>query len=561
MIRSARAFASVAPRATAIAAIARPAILRSIAVPLISIATSTSGSARSFSATPTPHSSKTVKLTSETYPEIKRADFSKISAEDIAFFKSVLPETAVLEASKDDLENYNQDWMRKYKGQAQIVLKPSNAEQISKILQHCNQRHLAVVPQGGNTGLVGGSVPVFDEIVISLTNMNKVRSFDPVTGILVADAGLILENADQYVAEHGFIFPLDLGAKGSCHIGGNVATNAGGLRLLRYGSLHGSVLGIEAVLADGTIVHNLSKLRKDNTGYDLKQLFIGSEGTLGVITGVSILCPPRPTAVNIAFLGLESFEKVQETFVKAKRELSEILSAFECMDNTTQDLVEMHTDLVRPLSEKYPFYVLIETSGSSKEHDDEKLAAFLESAMSGENADGSTSEPVILDGVLAQDSTDVHNLWQWRELIPEALSKNGGVYKYDVSIPLNRLYDLVIDVQKRLADGGVVDGDAHNSSPDALPVIAAAGYGHIGDGNLHLNVSVRRYDKAVEKLLEPYVYEWIEKVQGSISAEHGLGLQKKNYIGYSKNEGMLALMRRTKNEYDPNGILNPYKYL
>lgn len=505
------------------------------------------------------YSSKVVKLTSETYPEIQRgSDYAKLADEDLVFFKSVLPESAVLEAAKgEDLENYNQDWMRKYKGQSQLVLKPTTVEQVSKILAHCNERKLAVVPQGGNTGLVGGSVPVFDEVVISMANFNKVRSFDAVSGILVADAGLILENAEKYVAERGFVFPLDLGAKGSCHIGGNVATNAGGLRLLRYGSLHGTVLGLEAVLADGTIVNNLSTLRKDNTGYDLKQLFIGSEGTLGVITGISILCPPRPTAVNVAFLGLESFEKVQETFVKAKRELSEILSAFECMDNTTQDMVQQHTDLSRPLSEKYPFYVLIETSGSSKEHDDEKLQNFLESALSGENADGTESEPLILDGVLAQDNSEVYNLWQWRELIPEALAKSGGVYKYDVSIPLNRLYDLVVDVQKRLEENGVVDLAPGSDKP----VLAAAGYGHIGDSNLHLNVSVRRYDKQVEKILEPYVYEWIEKVKGSISAEHGLGLQKKNYIGYSKDPGMIKLMRQTKKHYDPNGILNPYKYL
>lgn len=509
-----------------------------------------------------------VKLTSESYPDLERnSQFAKLTTEDIDFFKSFLPPTSVLEGEAAssttfdaNLELFNQDWMRKYRGQSRLVLKPSSVDQVSQILKYCNEKTLAVVPQGGNTGLVGGSVPVFDEIILSMANMNKVREFDPVTGILVADAGLILENADKYVAEHGFIFPLDLGAKGSCHIGGNVATNAGGLRLLRYGSLHGSVLGIEAVLADGTIVNNLSTLRKDNTGYDLKQLFIGSEGTLGVITAISILCPPRPTSVNVAFLGLDSFEKVQKTFVKAKKELSEILSAFECMDNTSQEIVGEHTDLSRPLEEKYPFYVLIETSGSSSEHDMEKLESFLESAMTGDEsaAEGSPeSEPCILDGVVAQDSTEAANLWQWRELIPEALGKGGGVYKYDVSIPLSKLYDLVYDIQKRLEEAGVVDY-THGSDK---PVIAAAGYGHIGDGNLHLNVPVRRYDKAVEKILEPYVYEWIQNVNGSISAEHGLGLQKKNYIGYSKDPQMIELMKKTKQHYDPKGILNPYKYI
>lgn len=499
---------------------------------------------------------KEVKLTAETYPSLQRdSRYAKLTKEDVEHFKTIVPENAILwdqTNDVDDFEPFNQDWMRKYKGQTQLVLKPSTTEQVSAILKHCNARKLAVVPQGGNTGLVGGSVPVFDEIVISLANMNKIISFDDVSGILVAEAGVILETADTYARNKGFVFPLDLGAKGSCHIGGNVATNAGGLRLLRYGSLHGTVLGLEAVLADGTVVNNLSKLRKDNTGYDLKQLFIGSEGTLGIVTKISILCPPKPTAVNVAFLGLESFEQVQKTFVKAKKDLNEILSAFECMDNTTQDMVENHTDLTRPLSEKYPFYVLIETSGSDKQHDDEKLERFLESALGGEEG----SEPLILDGVVAQDNSEVANLWAWRELIPEALSKTGGVYKYDVTIPLPKLYDLVVDIQARLEEAGVV-----SLEDESKPAVTAAGYGHIGDGNLHLNVAVRRYDKSVESVMEPFVYEWVQKVEGSISAEHGLGLQKKNYIQYSKDQGMIELMKRTKDQFDPNHILNPYKYI
>lgn len=485
-----------------------------------------------------------VKLTSESY-DVKRGNYASLTESDVQYFNSILSANNILQ-DKEDLLFYNEDWMRKYRGSSQLVLKPKTTEQVSQILKHCNERNLAVVPQGGNTGLVGGSIPVFDEIVLSVANLNKVRSFDEVSGILVTDAGVILENADKFVEGHGYIFPLDLGAKGSCHVGGVVATNAGGLRLLRYGSLHGTVLGLEVVLADGTIVNNLSTLRKDNTGYDLKQLFIGSEGTLGVVTGVSILCPPRPIAVNVAFLGLESFEQVQRAFVKAKKELGEVLSAFECMDNTSQSIVEEHTDLSRPLSEQYPFYVLIETSGSNKEHDDAKLETFLENAM---------TEEIVVDGVVAQDSTEIANLWQWRELIPEALGKGGGVYKYDVSIPLPQLYDLVVDVNKRLIEAGVV-GD----TPE-YPVIATAGYGHIGDGNLHLNVPVRFYDKKVEKLLEPFVYEWISKVSGSISAEHGLGFAKRNYIGYSKDEQLISLMKGVKNMLDPKKILNPYKYI
>jgi (R)-2-hydroxyglutarate---pyruvate transhydrogenase len=271
----------------------------------------------------------------------------------------------------DDIEPFNSDWMRKYRGHSKLVLKPGSTEEVSKILKYCNDNMLAVVPQGGNTGLVGGSVPVFDEIVINLQRMNNIRSFDDVSGIFVADAGVILGVADNFLAEKNHIFPLDLGAKGSCQIGGNVATNAGGLRLLRYGSLHGNVLGIEAVLPDGTVVDDLSKLRKNNTGYDIKQLFIGGEGTIGIITGISILCPQRSPAINVAYFGLESYEKCQEAFREAKNQLSEILSAFELMDGRSQKLVNKATGKKMPLEGEYPFYCLIETSGSNTDHDSE----------------------------------------------------------------------------------------------------------------------------------------------------------------------------------------------
>lgn len=463
-----------------------------------------------------------------------------------------------------DLDPFNADWMNKYRGKSQLVLKPSTTEEVSKILKYCNDNKLAVVPQGGNTGLVGGSVPVFDEIVISLAKMDNIRSFDDVSGILVADAGVILEVADNYLAEHKHIFPLDLGAKGSCHIGGNVATNAGGLRLLRYGSLHGNVLGIEAVLPDGTILDDLSKLRKNNTGYDIKQLFIGGEGTIGIITAISIFCPQRSSAQNVAFFGLSSFEKVQQAFREAKGQLSEILSAFELMDGRTQKLLKLAKGTNLPFEGEYPFYCLIETSGSNTDHDSEKLQAFLEHVM---------SEGIVEDGVLADNQTQINELWARREGIPEVLGYWGGVYKYDLSIPINELYQLVIDVRERLTSAGLVGND------EKFPVVDVVGYGHMGDSNLHLNVPTRRFDKEVEKQLEPFVYEWVAKRSGSISAEHGLGIAKKPFIGYSRSDTMIRLMKDIKNLYDPvsrrkqedlkdivltslqNGIMNPYKYI
>lgn len=490
---------------------------------------------------------KAIKFTSESYPQIKRdSKYKEISSDDVKYFKELLgSESAVIDGldqdASEDIEAYNSDWMRKFRGHTKLVLRPGSTEEVSKVLRYCNDNMLAVVPQGGNTGLVGGSVPVFDEIVLNLGRMSKIRSFDEATGILVADAGLILENADNFLAEKNHMFPLDLGAKGSCQIGGNVATNAGGLRLLRYGSLHGNVLGLEAVLPDGTIVDDLSKLRKNNTGYDIKQLFIGGEGTIGAITAVSILCPNRSPAVNVAYFALPSFEHCQKAFREAKNQLSEILSAFELMDGRSQQIVSTVKEKSKLLEGDHPFYCLIETSGSNSDHDSEKLQAFLEDVMEKE---------IVSDGVLAQDQTQVGEMWAWREGITECLGHWGGVYKYDLSIPLSELYQLVEDTREKLSKGGLI-GDSNE-----YPVVDVVGYGHMGDSNLHLNIPTRSFDKRVEKELEPFVYEWVAKRNGSISAEHGLGISKKAYIGYSRSETMIKLMKQIKNLYDPVSLID-----
>ena len=396
--------------------------------------------------------------------------------------------------------------------------------------------------------------------------MNQVRVFDPVSGVLVCDAGCVLEAMDNFLADRNHIFPLDLGAKGSCQIGGNVATNAGGLRLLRYGNLHGTVLGVEAVLPDGTIVNDLQKLRKNNTGFDLKQMFIGSEGAIGLITGVSIQCPQRSKAVNVAYFGLQSFEHAKKAFIKAKIDLGEILSAFELMDGISQDFIHETTGKKYPLEERYPFHVLIETSGSNNEHDAEvrviinnrnlffdrnqtnktvqiqKLEKFLEEVMSDE---------IVSDGVVAQDETQAKTLWTWREGLPEACAHFGGTYKYDVSIPLSDFYKLIEDCRQRLSAAGLVSTSFPPTSSDKEPVVAVVGWGHMGDSNLHLNVAVRRYDKEVEKCMEPFVYEWIKEREGSISAEHGLGFAKRDYVRYSRDETSLEMMRKLKKTFDP----------
>eukprot|EP00775_Hariotina_reticulata_P011142 gene11142-11295_t len=481
--------------------------------------------------------------------------FSTVNEDDIDFFTTIVGERGVVQDPMA-LEPMNKDWMGKYVGHSTLALKPSTTDQVSQVLAYCSLRRLAVVPQGGNTGLVGGSVPVFDEIVLSLSSMNKIVSFDEVSGVLVCQAGCILQTLDEHVSERGYIMPLDLGAKGSCEIGGNVSTNAGGLRLLRYGSLHGSVLGVEAVLPDGSVLDLLRQLRKDNTGYDLKQLFIGSEGSLGVVTAVAIQCAPKPASVQLAFFQCPSFQAVQHVLLSAKQQLGEILSAVEFLDTESLQMVTTHLPGVsNPLQtgsaagqqqqqdasegqQQHPFYMLVETQGSNEMHDREKLEAFLEGVMS----DGS-----VVDGALAESQAQAAAIWRVREGITESLVRRGAVYKYDLSMPTACMYELVELVRQRTAH---------------LPDVKVVGYGHVGDGNLHLNISAPGgYCSELEQLLEPFVYEWTAAQNGSISAEHGIGLMKVGSLQYSKSREVVDVMQRIKLLLDPHRILNPYKVL
>ncbi|NWS40088.1 D2HDH protein, partial [Probosciger aterrimus] len=463
-----------------------------------------------------------VMLTSERYG-VRRLPFSRVSDGDVAFFEQIMPGRVVTNA--EELKPFNVDWLKSVRGCSKLMLKPQTTAEVSQVLRYCYERNLAVNPQGGNTGLVGGSVPVFDEIILSTVLMNRITSFDKVSGILVCQAGCILEKLNEYLEEQGFIMPLDLGAKGSCHIGGNVATNAGGLRLLRYGSLRGTVLGLEVVLADGSALNCLASLRKDNTGYDLKQLFIGSEGTLGVITGVSILCPQKPKAVNLAFLGCQSFAKVLETFTTCRAMLGEILSAYEFMDEKCMELVERHLKLSSPVTEGQCFV--------SSEHKSFTLTHVSSNPSSQTNPCSSVGE--------AHPQT----LWSLRERITEALTHDGCVYKYDISLPVGKLYDLVTDTRARLGTSAK----------------SVVGYGHLGDGNLHLNITAESYNHSLLDAIEPFVYEWTARYNGSISAEHGLGFKKKQFIQYSKPKEAIHLMQHFKAMLDPKGILNPYKML
>eukprot|EP01084_Bolivina_argentea_P004248 8080_1 len=461
------------------------------------------------------------------------ASHSVLTDQDITHFESIIDNSAknaIITPSLQDLSSYNTDWLNKYVGQSQLVLKPKTTQEVSAILSYCNQRNLPIHTQAGNTSLVGGGVPVFDEIILNTSRMNSILSFDQISGILTVEAGAILQETDNYLRlisdtvypaipkdiKHKIphIFPLDLGAKGTCQIGGNISTNAGGLRLVRYGSLHGSVLGLEVVTADGTVLDLLSECRKDNTGYDLKQLFIGSEGQLGVITKAVVLCPKWCPSTNLLFASVNSFEDVLKINEMARTDLNEILSAIEFLDDCSisQPLQYLkHANVKYPLAERSNFYVLIETQGSNFDHDRDKLDLFIEKLM---------ESNLIDDGVIAEDMTQFEAIWKLREGVNPGMTEAGKkCYKYDVSLPLKHLYDSVNECKARLADRG----------------LEIMGYGHLGDGNIHINIAVSEYTDELEQAIEPWIFEYVSSLKGSISAEHGIGIMKPQFLHFAKD--------------------------
>ncbi|XP_060537296.1 D-2-hydroxyglutarate dehydrogenase, mitochondrial [Cylas formicarius] len=462
---------------------------------------------------------------------VERGYYNYPQEQHLLFFKQLLGERVVTDLS--DLEKYNVDWFLTYRGSSSVVLRPKSTEEVSQILEYCNKNKLAVCPQGGNTSVVGGSVPVFDEIILSTELMDDIIEIDPTAGTVICQAGCILENLNNRLSEEGLIAPVDLGAKGSCHIGGNVATNAGGKRLLRYGNLHGNVLGLEVVKANGEIIDSLATLKKNNTGFHIKNLFIGSEGTLGLITKVALLCPTLPKSVNVAFLGCQNYERVLQTLKKSKEDLGEILSAFEVMDADSIDLLERETHIKSPIG-KYPFYVLIETSGSNEAHDGEKVSQFLDSSL---------ETDLVVNGTVTNEPTKVEAIWSIREKIPDGIRQCGYSYSYDVTLPLTSFFQIVDDTKTHFGKQADV----------------VCGFGHLGDGNLHLIVTAHSYDKQFKESLEAFVIKKTLDLRGSISAEHGMGFQKAKYLNLVNSKGPFNMMKELKRIMDPNRILNPYK--
>ena len=491
---------------------------------------------------------KPIKRSLAMLAEQRNKRYAILSDAHLNFFEKILSKSQLITDSQI-LESFNIDWLKTCQGNSKLALLPRTTHELSIILKYCNDNNLAVCPQGGNTGAVGGGVPAYDEIIISTKLMNSIIDLNPESNILKCQSGCVLQTLDEYVEkEAGLMMPLDLGAKGSCHIGGNVSTNAGGLRLLRYGSLKGNVLGLEVVLADGKILNTMgTSLRKDNTGYDLGEIFIGSEGTLGFVSGVSILCAVRPKAANLIFIACSqnNFQNVIEIFKFAKRELGEILSAFEFIDRESMWAVNEQLKIDNPfsnseISKNCMFYCLVETHGSCNQHDIEKIESFFHKL---------TEKTLCQDAIIAENETHFKNLWSIRERMAEALSRDGYNYMYDISLPIGKMYDLVIDLRKRLNENG---------NPGLRRCVA---FGHIGDSNLHLNLTSTLFEPKLFNLIEPFIYEWTKNNYGSISAEHGLGLKKRDYIYFSKPKEVVQQMKTIKQMFDPKYILNPYKTL
>lgn len=448
----------------------------------------------------------------------------------------------IVMVDQHDTQRYCRDWHGDVTSNAVAVLRPRSTQGVSDAVRACRQLGIAIVPQGGNTGLVLGGIPDRPEsqVVLSLERMTNLRTVDADDFSAVVEAGCILSELKDRVAEKGMYFPLALGAQGSCRIGGNVSTNAGGINVLRYGMTRELVLGLEVVLPDGTIYDGLSTLRKDNRGIDLKQLFIGAEGTLGIITAVSIKLMPYPDQIATALLGLNSLDNVIALYRRARRDCCDLMSAFEFMPPLAFTLArEAIPDLPLPISGDYPAYVLMEISGSGLVDIRELMERFLEGVMADE---------FVLDGVIAASQTQARNLWLVREGMNEGQAKRGAHMRTDISVPLSRLADFVHDAEAAVSQ--------------ALPDCVSVSYGHVGDGNVHLNVLPPcglSKDEANARIYKAklVVNEVVDRYKGSISAEHGIGRLKRQDFEERLSVPHRALLTALKHAIDPDGIMNP----
>jgi FAD/FMN-containing dehydrogenase len=437
-----------------------------------------------------------------------------------------------------DTRPYFTDWRRQYTGSAQCVVRPASTAEVARVVALCAAHSVAIVPQGGNTGLSGGSVPTGNgrEIVLALARMNRIRELDRLNDTITVEAGCVLANVQRAADEAARLFPLSLAAEGSCQIGGNLSTNAGGVNVLRYGTAREQVLGLEVVLPDGRIWSGLRGLRKDNTGYDLKQLFLGAEGTLGIITAAVLRLHPKPSASATAWVALETAAAAMELLAFLHERLGERLSAFELLSrNCVEAVLAFAPGTQDPLARPHPWYVLLEIADSGE---DEPLRERVEKALMDAGERGA-----LADAALAQSGEQARALWRIRETVPEAQFTN---VKHDVSVPISKTAEFIARAAERLVA--------------RYPDVRIYAFGHVGDGNIHYNIGPERL-VAERPAVNRIVYDTVAELGGSISAEHGLGQLKRDEIRAHKSPLEMELMRRLKDTLDPKGLMNPGKVL
>jgi FAD/FMN-containing dehydrogenase len=450
--------------------------------------------------------------------------------------------------SPDDAAPLLRDERRLYEGAAALVLRPASTEECAAVMRICHDARIGIVPQGGNTSYCGGATPLDGErrqILLSLARLNRIREVDRIGFTLTAEAGVVLARAQEAARAERLLFPLSMGSEGSAQLGGNLSTNAGGLAVLRYGTMRDLVLGLEVVLPNGEVLSELKGLRKDNTGYDCKALFLGAEGTLGVITAAVLKLFPEPRARATAWLAVASVEAACLLLGRARRESGDQVVCAEYVSRRSLNLVLRHVEGARdPLDSPAEHYVLLELASGDA---DEALRAKLERVLATGLADGE-----IVDGTIAESEAQRRGLWLLRERVPEAERRDGGSVKHDISVRIGRIAELVERIEPALAQ----------IAPHRLSL-----YGHIGDGNLHLNVlppagtSIDDFRARSAVALTDCVHELAAALGGSFSAEHGVGILKAPDLVRYKSPAALALMRTLKHALDPLGIMNPGKVL
>ena len=449
-----------------------------------------------------------------------------------------------------DLAAWEQDWRRRVRGKALAVVRPASTQEVAAVVQACAAAGAAIVPQGGNTGLAVGSTPDDSgtQIVLSLTRMNAVRGVDTDNLTMTVEAGCILQNLQDVAQNAGLLFPLSLAAEGSCTIGGNLATNAGGTQVVRYGNARELCLGLEVVTAQGEVWSGLKGLRKDNTGYDLRDLFIGSEGTLGIITAATLKLYPEPAARLTAWAAVPSMEQAVALLGLAHKQLGAGLTGFEVMGQFALSLVGKHMPQLRvPFlgDESAPWCVLLENSDSeSEEHARARFEALLETAF---------EAGCVTDAVVAENLTQAHQLWHIRENIPLAQAEEGLNIKHDISVPISRIPAFVAHTDAVLQR--------------EIPGVRLVNFGHLGDGNLHYNVQApaegdpKAFLREHEEHVNHLVYEAVAEFGGSFSAEHGIGTLKADKLEKYQSPVALSMMRAIKAALDPQNLMNPGRVL